>query len=224
MAEDEGRHMARAVRRGVGDLVELRDGRGGWARGRITGTARGEVRVELLDVGKAADDRLPVWVLLPLLKREAMEEALTKLCELGVARIIPMVCSRSVARPGRMATRLERWRGLAVAALKQSRGFYLTEIHGIQTLDEVVAGGLPGDWARLLLHPAEGRPFSTIWASSSKGAVLSLGPEGGLTDDEYKLLIEKGFSPISLGSRILRASTAAVVATFFSGIWLRRGG
>ena len=42
--------------------------------------------------------------------------------------------------------------------------------------------------------------------------VIATGPEGGWTEKEVKSAIEFGFQPVSLGSRILRAVTAPIVA------------
>ena len=128
----EFKHLCRVLRAKVGDAVGLRDGVGGWAEGVVAEIGRDWAGVELVECGRAADDRLPVTVILCRLKRDAMELAIHKLCEIGVARIVPVECRRTVARSrGREVRQQERWLALAISALKQSRGFHLTEIDGV---------------------------------------------------------------------------------------------
>jgi len=140
-----------------------------------------------------------------LLKGAKMDLVVEKATELGVRRIVPVVTRRSVGR----GEHLERWRRIAVAASKQSGRVQLPEIDGPVSLDTLLARAWPG----LRLVPWEDETsvrFADLPATSA-AVVALVGPEGGLEPDEVDRARAHGYVSVSLGPRILRAETAAVV-------------
>jgi len=125
--------------------------------------------------------------------------------EAGVTRIIPMIAARSNAKDG---GRRERWQRIIVEAAKQSKRYHLP------LLEE------PLSFARVLDVEAPTKiVFSERNGSTLKGAIKQapvlylIGPEGGWTDEELDAARKHGFTAVGLGSTILKAETAAVVAT-----------
>ena len=190
------------VRRVVpGEEVVVLNGAGMEARGVLV--ARDTV--EILDVREALERepafRLTLYV--GLLKGEKMDMVVQKATELGVDTLVPLVTARCVPRPRR--DRVERWRTIAREALKQCGGTLLPRIEPPLDLGEVSLEGegwvlWEGERERTLPRVVPGRR-----------GTLVVGPEGGWERDEVGLLVSRGFQPVTLGPRIFRAETAAIV-------------
>jgi RsmE family RNA methyltransferase len=71
----------------------------------------------------------------------------------------------------------------------------------------------PGGIAKLVAHTSACTPAKQVFSSLTGGAhvVLAVGPEAGWSDFEIQKFEAQGFSPISLGPRMLRVETAASV-------------
>jgi 16S rRNA (uracil1498-N3)-methyltransferase len=131
-----------------------------------------------------------------------------KATELGAARLVALDASRAVLRPG--AGRLERWHRVAVEAAEQC---------GRAVVPQVIATA-PGaghealDASTLLLaDPGAATTIAEVLASAAdEGATaLLVGPEGGWAPEDRARWLEAGALPVSLGPRVLRVETAAVV-------------
>ena len=138
-----------------------------------------------------------------------MDTLIEKATELGVAVIQPLVCERSVLRVAgdRALKKVEHWRAVGVAASEQSGRTRVPQIEPVRTLPDWLRD-LPaaGAQQRCVLSLREAAPFD---ASACGKAVLFLsGPEGGLSDTEELAARQAGFTPVSLGPRVLRADTA----------------
>jgi 16S rRNA (uracil1498-N3)-methyltransferase len=131
-----------------------------------------------------------------LAKGDRTEWAVAKLVELGVDRIVPLVCARTVGRRDQSdAHRMDRLGRIARESAMQARLVYLPEIAGVTALAEMVSAGAA------MAEPG-GAP-----ATLGTPTVL-VGPEGGWAPSELVL----GLPTVGLGETILRIETAAVVA------------
>lgn len=169
--------------------------------GAYTPTAREAGRAVHLAVGMPANERMD-WLV-------------EKAAELGAASIQPLMSERSVLRlkGERADKKISHWRGVAVAACEQCGRSRVPLIHEAAGLADWLKGiGGIGDAAahgsRLLLSLREGsRPLAQAVPGSGALTFLS-GPEGGLSPAEEAAAIACGFSPVTLGPRVLRAETA----------------
>jgi 16S rRNA (uracil1498-N3)-methyltransferase len=172
-----------------------------------------------------ADAALPVTLLLAVFKFDRMEWAIEKATELGVERIVPVVARRTEKHLAQAAAaRVERWRRIAREAAQQSRRSTLVEIAAPMAVKE--AAREAPEALRLLLAENErtttlrdglapldaGRVETSDVEASEKAIRLAIGPEGGWSTDEATLFANEGWTPVSLGPRILRAETAAIAA------------
>lgn len=142
-----------------------------------------------------------------------------KAVELGVSKIIPVACERSVVRisPDKAAAKQARWQKIADSAAKQSGRTMLPEIALPMSMSAAIAD-LPED-CRIIMpwEEANGETLGCTMAEAlateaPKSAAVIIGPEGGLTAEEAKLAENAGGSLVTLGKRILRTETAAIVA------------
>jgi 16S rRNA (uracil1498-N3)-methyltransferase len=166
---------------------------------------REAVRVVHLAVGMPANDRMD-WLV-------------EKATELGVASIQPLMTERSVLRLSgeRAQKKVAHWQSVAIAACEQCGGNRVPLVHEVATLANwckawsSAPGALP-----LLLSLREGAqgPRETVNGSPQPvGAITFLsGPEGGLSNAEEEIALQCGFTPVTLGPRVLRAETAALAA------------
>ena len=146
---------------------------------------------------------------LALIQGQRFDWAVEKSVELGAIQLIPLLaehCKGSDAQPG--SGRQERWRRLAEEARKQCGRANPMEILPPQPLSELLRQPGPGFFFSLdqTCSPDLSQP------SGCASPLLAVGPEGGFSDSEQAAFMDAGFSPVHLGSTVLRAETAALAA------------
>ncbi len=202
-------HLSRVLRARVGQQFEI--GAGDRVRlGTITSVS--EERVEFALGDELAVRALPILTLsLAVIKFDRFEWAIEKCTELGVSRIVPVICRRTEPHLASAAQkRVERWQKIAHEATQQSRRLSPPEIALPTKLKEAVLREEP---LRVVLNETETqlslvRLLETERASA--GIAIAVGPEGGWTEDEVRLFESHGWRSVLLGSTILRAETAAI--------------
>jgi len=204
-------HLSQVLRARVGQEFDITTGNK-VRRGHITAITPDRVEFEL---GAEIPTPIPVQVtlVLSIFKFDRMEWAIEKCTELGVARIVPAIARRTETHlAAAAAKRVDRWQRIAFQSAEQSRRISPPEISRPLKLKD--AATLPGS-LRILLSETETAVMLKDVLQSRSGdsdVVLALGPEGGWTDEELKLLQEAGWISASLGNTILRAETAAIAA------------
>ncbi|WP_066636484.1 16S rRNA (uracil(1498)-N(3))-methyltransferase [Desulfolucanica intricata] len=212
---EEMHHINRVLRLGEGDELTVLDGLGGVFEARITGKNKDTVFCEIIDQG-GPDNEPPLKVTLVqgLPKADKMDLIVQKGTELGLSRVIPLKCERSVVRldEKKAAQRQERWQRIALEAAKQSRRAKYPVIESVSNWEEVLTA-LPED--ALALIPWEEEYNTGIKSLGNNGTLFGeiyvfIGPEGGFTETEVSRAQEFGVIPVSLGPRILRTETAGL--------------
>ena len=212
-------HIKNVMRLRPGDEISVRTGQDEREyRYGIEELTESEVICRLRFV-KESDVELPVKVYLfqGLPKADKMDTIVQKAVELGAAEIIPVQMRRSIVKldGAKRAKRTQRWQTIAEAAAKQSRRAVVPVVREPMTMEEAVRfAGLHTD-VRLLPYERQEADGSTreLVESIPEGSAVSvfIGPEGGFEPGEVELAREAGIMPISLGKRILRTETAAMV-------------
>jgi 16S rRNA (uracil1498-N3)-methyltransferase len=207
---DEAHHLARVRRVATGEVVEVFDGKGFVTRAEVV--AVGKRQVELRPVGPPLPSREPgvrVTLASAFPKGDRADWLVAKATELGVARLVPLVCERSVVDPG--PSKLERLRRAVIEAAKQCGRNRLMDVDAPLPFSSLLesARSVP---VKLLAHPG-GAPFAR-WPRPEAGqpATVAVGPEGGFTEAEVESAAAAGWFLAGLGSHVLRVETAAVVA------------
>jgi 16S rRNA (uracil1498-N3)-methyltransferase len=216
-------HLARVLRAEVGQEFDIATGEE-VRRGTITTISYDRIEFALgakqhLTLRSAAPK---ITLALAIFKFDRMEWAIEKCTEIGVARIIPVIARRTDAHLASAAgKRRERWQRIVRQASEQSRRPAPPEIATPVKLKDLGGDGvLASDALRVVLDEslagAEGdtRLGEILQSHSSADELaLAVGPEGGWADGELSWFYEAGWVAASLGDTILRAETAAVVAT-----------
>ena len=211
LAPEAAQHVAKALRLKAGDALMVFDGRGGEYEAAIQRVDRDRVDVK---VGAWRDvDRegvLQVGLVQGLPEADKMDWIIQKATELGVGWIQPVICERSVVRlSGERAARREaHWRRVAIAAAEQSGRTRVPDVR--PTLGFMSWIAVPGAPHRWLLDPGA-EPIAAHIPPPSP-LELVIGPEGGLSERERSLALDRGAKTVALGPRILRTETAPLAA------------
>lgn len=172
---------------------------------------------------KEADVELPVkvYIFQGLPKADKMELIIQKAVELGAAEIIPVQMRRCVVKldGAKKTKKTQRWQAIAESAAKQSRRAVVPLVREPMTMEEAVRFAEQNTDVRLLPYELQEADGSTreVMDGIREGSAVSIfiGPEGGFDPAEVELARKAGVVPISLGKRILRTETAALVALSF---------
>ena len=159
--------------------------------------------------------RCPLILAQAVLKADRMDWVIQKSTELGVAEIVPLLSQRVIVRAPaeRLPHQRDRWQRIALEAAQQAERWDVPPVRHAQELSELLNSHPPGWRGLLLSERQDGQSLSQLVLTGDAGAiVLAVGPEGGWTEDERTEARERGWIPISLGGRILRAETAALAA------------
>jgi 16S rRNA (uracil1498-N3)-methyltransferase len=209
-----GEHAVRVLRLSVGDPLVLFNGDGHDCNATITAIGKREVTVRVLD-RQAVDRESPLRLTLAqgVARGEKMDLIVQKATELGVARIVPLLTERAEVKldAARADKRLAHWRAVAASACEQCGRARLPEILPSQALSAWLATLASDTALRLALLP-EAATSARALRLPDAGAVLVVGPEGGLGERDVALLAEAGFTNLRLGPRILRTETAGLTA------------
>ena len=219
LPRDEAEHLTRVLRLSTGDTVAVFDGRGHEYLGQVAGTTgRREVRVQLQSrVEPAAESAVALTLVQAVLKADKMDDIVRDAVMLGVAAIHPIITTRTEATVAAVmkGSRMDRWRRIALASVKQSRRATLPEIRlplGFEDfLDEP-----PASMRLMLVEPSASVHVDSMGAlrgepAPNEAAVL-VGPEGGWTEEECTGAAGRGVRLMTLGHRTLRADAVPVAA------------
>jgi 16S rRNA (uracil1498-N3)-methyltransferase len=218
LPRDEGQHLTRVLRLGVGDTVSVFDGRGREFLGRVASATGRDVRVQLVSrLEPAAESGVAITLGQAVLKGDKMDEVIRDAVMLGVVAIQPIVTKRTETTVAALmkGARLDRWRRVALASVKQSRRAMLPEIRMPLTFETLLDE--PASALRVMLvepaASAEVEPISVLMkAPAPSDLLLFVGPEGGWSEPEWSAAAASGVRLMTLGPRTLRADAVPVAA------------
>ena len=182
----------------------------------ILSVLKKEIQARVLSVQANVSLHPKITFLLPLLKKEALEQAIYSLCEIGVSEIRLVVTEKSRQALLPPAKELERLRNIVVAAAEQSKNYVFPELVEPKKLPDVAAD--------LSIAPLFSSSFKIVFDASGvsffdirqkqtqQWVVLLVGPEGGLTAEELSVLKNHNFQMCALTQTTLRAIQAVAVS------------
>ncbi len=165
-----------------------------------------------------------------LAKGDKLETIVQKTTELGVYQICPIEMKRSVAKmdkPERAQKKQERYQRIALEAAKQSGRAHVPIVDTCATFDKAIKAIQTGDvhYDAIFVAWEEEQTLLFSKAITTKkecqNVLIVIGPEGGITSEEWEALHALGAQSVSLGKRILRTETAGLCA--LSVLWTALG-
>ncbi|WP_170420871.1 16S rRNA (uracil(1498)-N(3))-methyltransferase [Ruegeria arenilitoris] len=209
LTREQAHYLFGVMRLAVGGQVALFNGRGGeWLAQVVESGKRGGV-LSCLEQTRPLQLPPDLWLLFAPIKKARTDFIVEKAAEMGAAKIMPV----QTAFTNSERIRQDRLQAHAVEAAEQCGGTFVPEVCDLQRLDKLLDNWPDG---RQLMFCDEAEAGSALrLAAQDKGLpwAILIGPEGGFSDAERQRLKDLPFTHVvSLGSRILRADTAAVAA------------
>lgn len=211
-------HILHVLRLRPSDAIAIFDGTGREYVGRIAGVTR---RIVTIAVERVEEPSAPFGATVTLVqaipRHGRLETIIEKATELGVARIIPIETARTVPtvrdRRERATARQQRWQRIAIEAAQQSGRLTVPPVEPVQSLADALGECRDAQLSLIATLHRAAQPLREILESVplvSSVAVL-VGPEGDFTAEEVEAAITAGCRAVSLGHRVLRSDTAAIV-------------
>lgn len=207
VSEDQSHYLRNVMRKGTGDQVRLFNGLDGEWVAEISAAGKKSCTLTPLRQLRPQAASPDIVAVVSLVRKDTLELMIEKASELGAARFIPVISDHSSARQMN-ATRAQM---IAIESAEQCERLDIMQIDVPRTLSQVIK---EWDRARPLIFCSErsDAPLLTN-VDIAKNAAVLIGPEGGFSDAEKEnLAATVGVQPVSLGTRILRAETALILA------------
>lgn len=208
LPEEESGHACRVLRMKEGDALQAVDGRGGRYLCTITSVRPGRVEVSIDE--KKTEPRHWEWkitlAVAPSKNMDRMEWLVEKAVEVGIDRIVFLLCDRSE----RKVVKTERVRKIAVSAMKQSLKTRLPEIEEMTPFGDFIRDEHSGHrYFGYCSDSVERRDFTGEYPGCEDVCIL-IGPEGDFSPREVENAMAAGWTPVTFGRERLRTETAAL--------------
>ena len=210
--QDASRHASQVLRLKASQSVTLFNGDGQNYRCKIVKSGK-TTSVEVINQEEnKCESPLTITLVQGISRSHKMDFTLQKTVELGVSSIQPIFCKRSILNidDKRLQKKISHWQAVIHSACEQSGRSFVPVLETPMSIAEYLNKRVDNS-SDLVLAPGTNRSLSTA-ASDNQSLRLLIGPEGGFDPAELEQAIESGFSPVSLGPRILRTETAGIAA------------
>ncbi|MDO9375225.1 MAG: RsmE family RNA methyltransferase [Ferruginibacter sp.] len=206
--EETSKHVAQVLRMQIGASLQLTDGKGRLMTATIIDNNKKKCLVQ--PAGEIIETKQPVQntIAISLVKNaHRFEWFLEKATEIGIAKIIPLLCTRTE----KQHFRFDRMQGILVSAMLQSQQCWLPALEEPLRFNEFIKRDIKEQ--KFIAHCEEDeRNPLRFHLKKDTGSLVCIGPEGDFTVDEIYNATRTGFLPVSLGDTRLRTETAGIVA------------
>lgn len=221
----EAHHALNVLRVQIDSSVSVLDGAGSEYLCKVKDVRRNCIALAVLERRRFTQPPCPVTLFQAVVKNKAMDLIIQKTTELGVHRIVPVICERSIVRPSSAdaAEKAEKWRTLAIEAIKQCGQPWLPIIDKPRPLEHALREKQPPGLSIVAsLQPGAKHPRECFMAHLAEHrhppqtVSVWIGPEGDFTQNELAAIIGAGAVPVTLGPFVLRSETAAIYSVAIS--------
>ena len=212
LSNDDSYHIIKVMRNNIGDKIEVVIDKQLY----ICEIIKMDNLVTVKKIEEVeCDSELPCYVTIAqsLVKEQKMDLILQKSCELGASEIIPINTTRSIVKLDKKETKkIDRWNKILKEASEQSKRVVIPNVKEIMDIKDLAK--LDYDIKILCTVNELSTSLKKVLSKDLNNVkiILVIGPEGGFTDNEEKILIDNGFISTSFGNRVLRTETASLYA------------
>ena len=205
----EVQHCVKVLRKSIGDHIHFITGDGALYKGEISFISKSKVYGSFTEVehefGKISYNL--TIAIAPTKSMDRIEAFVEKAVEIGVSRIIPIICEHSERR----TIKTDRLRKIALSAAKQSLKGALVQIDEAMSFQDFIA---KKQEQVMIAHCEFDETKKGIHEvlDTSRPLCIMIGPEGDFSPSEVLAAVSAGAKPIHLGSSRLRTETAGLVA------------
>lgn len=222
LPEDEGAHVTRVLRLGVGDALRVFDGKGAEFAADVLSARRADVRVRVGSPVESAAESPVTFVVAPaLVKGDGFDEIVRDAVMMGASAVRPVISERTVAKPRESS--VGRWQRVALAAAKQSGRAVLPRIDAPVTVDQLLASDASARRFACVEPSADVLVADLLALEAPASALVLTGPEGGWSPAELQLFKESALTFVRIGRRTITAERATLAAlSVLMAIWERQ--
>jgi 16S rRNA (uracil1498-N3)-methyltransferase len=204
-------HISKSLRMKPGEGITLCDGRGTDYHCELVRAAGSIAEARVLSVTPTiSEPEVEITLYASIIKGDKMDIVIQKSVELGVHSIVPVLSERCIYKYDKTSekNKLSRWNKISLEASKQSGRGRIPQVLPFMTFERALQEGMKADM-RIIAYENGTIPIGDMIESSTyRTSAVFIGPEGGYTQKEVLTAEGYGFTPITLGNRILRAETA----------------
>ncbi len=206
LTEDHVHYVRNVLRYTIGDSIHIFNEKDGEWSGQINLLTKSKAEIKLIKHLRLPQSERKLTLIFCPIKNDALHYLIEKCTEIGVSDFQPVIMQHGNIHK----INQEKLQRIAIEAAQQCERLSIPTVHPLKKLGTII-----GEWdqknkiyACLERHPDLEKP--KFYPDSA----IFIGPEGGFHQDEVTFLKNKAFViPLSLGDNILRAETAAVVAS-----------
>jgi len=206
--DESARHIVQVLRMQTGRQLHLTDGKGNLITAEISDAHKRHCTAKVVNTSFMEAPIPKITIAISLLKNNTrFEWFLEKVTEIGIAEVVPLICSRTE----KQKIRLERMQGILQSAMLQSRQQWLPKLSEPVMFQSYIEGEAVKNTPRkFIAHCVENEKSKLCF--NNVATLILIGPEGDFTATEIEQALNAGCSPVSLGINRLRTETAGVVA------------
>jgi 16S rRNA (uracil1498-N3)-methyltransferase len=207
--EPSSHHLSRVIRMAIGEKIILSDGRGNFLEAVIKAPHKSKSEVQILTRKKIPFVFPEVTIAIsPIKNVSRFEWFIEKSTELGVQKIIPLICTRTE----KFNYKQERLHNILKSALLQSRQFWMPQLMPAKKIEHVIKNAVESKRYIAHCNPDDNKFSLPYDLNKVESRIILIGPEGDFSEEEVTLAKVNNFLPVSLGSSILRTETAGIAA------------
>ncbi len=201
----ESKHISRVLRKNEGDILHLTNGKGYLFEAKITDNNANKTQVKIVKETFVEKNINQVHIAIaPTKSNDRIEWFLEKATEIGVSEVTFLLTEHSE----RKKINLERYERVVVAAMKQSLQVYKPKLNPLIKFSEFINQEITTQ--KLIAYCKSDENIIKV-LKPKENKVLLIGPEGGFSNEEFKLAFNHKYIPISLSKNRLRTETAGIV-------------
>ncbi|WP_225037111.1 16S rRNA (uracil(1498)-N(3))-methyltransferase [Winogradskyella sp. SM1960] len=206
--KDESRHIAKVLRKTIGDTLHITNGNGWLFTAEITLADQKHCTVSILSKSKEPKRNYNLHLAVaPTKMNDRYEWFLEKATEIGVESITPIICDHSE----RKVVKIERFEKIIQSAMKQSLHYYLPKLNAPITFKDFMNQDFKGQIFIAHCEETDKKSLKSQLQPAEDITIL-IGPEGDFSVKEIEMALQHQFIPVTLGETRLRTETAAIVA------------
>ena len=206
--KDESRHIAKVLRKRIGDKINITNGNGWLFKGELieVGNKRTSIKIISKTYKNPRGINLHLAVA-PTKMNDRFEWFLEKATEIGVETITPILCDNSE----RKVVKIERFERIIQSAMKQSLQYHLPKLNEATSFIDFINNHKS---SQMFIAHCEDSDKNSLNSSLKprEDCIILIGPEGDFSVKEIQQAVQNNFIPVTLGNTRLRTETAGIVA------------
>ena len=209
------KHLIKVLRKKRGDQIEVTDGELSVYKCEIESIEKDKIVCNIIrkEFNVNESKRNVALYISHLKNMNRFEMAIEKSVELGVKNIFPVITEHTVNKKCISSIRLNRFKSIIISAMEQSQRCYLPKIHSSLSFDELIKTS-DNTKQKIVMYESADSKSKISMNKKEDDVTLLIGPEGGFSKKEIEILKKNNWQVRSLGSRKLRAETAAIVSLY----------